>query len=42
VPLWLGGCASREIPAADGIERIEALDELERRVARLGFEQPAR
>jgi methanogenic corrinoid protein MtbC1 len=42
VPLWLGGPASREIPTADGIERIEALDELERRVARLGYEQPAR
>jgi methanogenic corrinoid protein MtbC1 len=38
--LWLGGPAARDLAAIDGVEQIERLEELERRVALLAFEKP--
>ena len=38
VHLWIGGAASGGVEPLDGVERIESLEQLERRVALLGFE----
>jgi MerR family transcriptional regulator, light-induced transcriptional regulator len=38
VHLWLGGDGAREVELPDGVERIESLEDLERRVALLGLE----
>ncbi|HVP27948.1 MAG TPA: MerR family transcriptional regulator [Myxococcota bacterium] len=40
VHVWLGGAGARDVELADGVERIESLETLEQRVARLVFEAP--
>lgn len=39
VRFWLGGAGAADLDPCEGVERIGSLDDLERRVARLGFER---
>ena len=42
VYVWLGGAGARDIELTDGVERIEGLEAVEQRVARLVFETRGR
>lgn len=42
IHIWIGGHGARGIETPPGIERIEALDEFERRIALIGYEGVAR
>jgi DNA-binding transcriptional MerR regulator len=42
VHVWVGGAGARDVEPADGVERIESLETLEQRVARLVFETPGK
>jgi DNA-binding transcriptional MerR regulator len=39
VPLWVGGCGASRTAPVPGVEKMESLEELERRVELLGFER---
>jgi methanogenic corrinoid protein MtbC1 len=41
VRLWLGGAGARELELPGGVDRIDSLEDLEQRVALLGFEGPS-
>jgi hypothetical protein len=40
IGLWTGGPAANNIAVIDGVDRIDSLDDLEKRVVLLGFERP--
>jgi DNA-binding transcriptional MerR regulator len=39
VPLWVGGCGASRTASVPGVEKMESLEALERRVELLGFER---